>query len=85
MRMILHGMDTSRWYGVYQRPVRFVPVLGSVSTNHWYDAKAFPYCFPKTSRGSATCGLCNSKSFIRDCVFSLTDKFTNTYNSPNSG
>ncbi|MDY6205413.1 MAG: hypothetical protein SPI30_01490 [Prevotella sp.] len=69
MRRILHGMDTIRWYGVYQWLVRFVPVLGSVSTNGWYYDETFPYCFPKTSRGGATCAFCNPKSSIRDCVF----------------
>ncbi|WP_373726657.1 hypothetical protein [Bacteroides heparinolyticus] len=57
MRMILYGMDTSRWYGVYQWLVRSVPMLGSVSTNHWYDDETFPYCFQKTSRGSNLCFL----------------------------
>ncbi|MDY6205177.1 MAG: hypothetical protein SPI30_00265 [Prevotella sp.] len=40
-------MDTNHWYGVYQRAVRSVPVLGSMSTKHWYDDKTFPCRFPK--------------------------------------
>ncbi|MDY6205710.1 MAG: hypothetical protein SPI30_03020 [Prevotella sp.] len=39
-------IDTNHWYGVYQRLVRFVPVLGSVSTKHWYDDKTCLCRFP---------------------------------------
>ncbi|MDY6205738.1 MAG: hypothetical protein SPI30_03165 [Prevotella sp.] len=44
--MSQNRIDTSHWYGVYQWLVRFVPVLGSVSTKHWYDDKTCLYRSP---------------------------------------
>ncbi|MDY6205974.1 MAG: hypothetical protein SPI30_04380 [Prevotella sp.] len=57
MRLLRYGIDTSRWYTPYQRLVRSVPVLGSMSTNHWYDNKTFSYCSIRTPRGGETCGF----------------------------
>ncbi|MDY6205465.1 MAG: hypothetical protein SPI30_01780 [Prevotella sp.] len=59
-------MNTSRWYAPYQRLVRSVPVLGSVSTKHWYYDETFPYCFSKTLHGGGINVICNLKSFIID-------------------
>lgn len=81
MRMILYERDTIYWYSVYQRLVRFVPVLGSVSTNHWYDEETFPYDFTKISRGDATCGSVIPNRSSETMQFSLINKSTYTYKS----
>ncbi|MDY6206239.1 MAG: hypothetical protein SPI30_05765 [Prevotella sp.] len=42
MKSLRYGIDTSHWYTLYQRLVRSIPVLGSVSTTHWYDDETCP-------------------------------------------
>ncbi len=73
MILLRYGIDTSRWYTPYQRLVRGVPVFGSMSTNHWYDNKTFPYRSLRTPREG---GNLQKSSAIRNYFATLFSEDT---------